>query len=177
VLTTDQKGAIAEAAVSLAALELGIRVYRPLADEPCDLIFRTDDSFLRIQCKWASVYRGAIVIRCYRARRNAAGLLRQYYSPDEVDAFAAYCQETRACYFLPFDQVPRGAIVQLRVNPTRNNQQRRIRWARDYEFAATLSRRGAVAQLGERAAGSRQVTGSSPVGSIIQAASSEAALF
>jgi hypothetical protein len=64
VLTTDQKGAIAEAAISLAALELGVRVYRPCADEPCDLIFGTDRSFLRIQCKWASIYRDVIVIRC-----------------------------------------------------------------------------------------------------------------
>jgi hypothetical protein len=45
--------------------------------------------------------------------------------------------------------------VQLRISPTKNNQERRIRWARDYEFAATLRRLGAVAQLGERAAGSR----------------------
>jgi hypothetical protein len=36
--------------------------------------------------------------------------------------------------------------------------------------SARLSRRGAIAQLGERLAGSQKVTGSNPVGSIHEAA-------
>jgi PD-(D/E)XK nuclease superfamily protein len=39
VLTTDQKGAAAEAAIAFAAIELGIGVSRPLGDERYDLIF------------------------------------------------------------------------------------------------------------------------------------------
>jgi hypothetical protein len=39
VLTTDQKGAIAEAAITHAALELGIGVAKPSGDERYDLIF------------------------------------------------------------------------------------------------------------------------------------------
>jgi len=31
-MTTDQKGAIAEAAVALAAMKLGIDIYRPLGE-------------------------------------------------------------------------------------------------------------------------------------------------
>jgi hypothetical protein len=64
------------------------------------------------------------------------------------------------------------AALELGVSPTRNNQKRRIRWAEDLSFAAKLGARGAVAQLGERGAGSAQVTGSSPVGSTNEAASS-----
>jgi hypothetical protein len=54
VLTTDQKGAIAEAPIALAAIELGIGVSRPLGDERYDLIFDLRARFLRVQCKWAS---------------------------------------------------------------------------------------------------------------------------
>ena len=43
---------------------------------------------------------------------------------------------------------------------------RRVNWAEEYEFAATLGVPGAVAQLGERERGTLEVTGSSPVGSI-----------
>jgi PD-(D/E)XK endonuclease len=177
VLTTDLKGAIAEAAIIHAALELDVPVSRPLVDLRYDLIFDLRTKLIKVQCKWASRYRDVIVARCYRARRNADGLLRQFYAPGDVDVFGIYCAELRRCYLVPFADVPPGATLQLRIRPTRNNQVRRIRWAEDYEFAATLRRLGAVAQLGERAAGSRQVTGSSPVGSTSEAASPEAALF
>jgi hypothetical protein len=59
-------------------------------------------------------------------------------------------------------------LVHLRLADSRNNQRQRINWVKDYEFEATLARLGAVAQLGERLAGSQKATGSSPVGSINQ---------
>ena len=40
-----------------------------------------------------------------------------------------------------------------------------LNWAEDFEFGATLARFGAVAQLGERDAGSVEAAGSSPAGS------------
>ena len=177
MLTSDQKGAIAEAAVIFTALDLGVLVSRPLVDVRYDLIFDLRSSLVRIQCKWGRVVRDVIQVDCYRNRRNADGLLRQYYNPDDVDAFAVYCADVRRCYLIPFGDLPRSASLGLRLGPTRNNQAKRIRWAKDYEFAATLGRLGAVAQLGERRAGSAQGTGSSPVGSTSQAASPEAALF
>ena len=55
------------------------------------------------------------------------------------------------CYFLPLDEFgPRNGI-QLRLSPTRNNQEQGINWAKDYEFVAKLEPHyGAIAQLGER---------------------------
>jgi PD-(D/E)XK endonuclease len=110
---------------------------------------------MRVQCKWASRDDNVVVVRCYSARRNAEGLVRRLYSRDEIDAIAAYCADVGRCYFIPFDLVPRGGTLGLRLAGTRNNQRRRINWAEDYEFGAKLGRLGAVAQLGERAAGSR----------------------
>ena len=170
MLSTDQKGAIAEAAITLAAVKLGIGVSRPLGDERYDLIFDIGDRLIRVQCKWASVYRNVIVLRCYSARRTAHGLIRTVYRSDEVDAFAAYCPELEKCYFIPFDQTTRSGQLQLRIRPTLNNQTLRIRWAEDYEFAATLGRLGAVAQLGERLDGIQKAAGSSPAGSTSEAA-------
>jgi hypothetical protein len=109
VLTSDQKGAAAEAAIAYRALRLGIGVARPLADQFYDLIFDLGHLLVRVQCKWA------------RARKN---------------------------------------------------QQIGIRWASDYEFDAKLRSLGAVAQLGERQSGTLEATGSSPVGSTAEAASS-----
>jgi hypothetical protein len=100
MLTTDQKGAIAETAIALAAIKLGIGVSRPLGDERYDLIFDVGAGLIRVQCKWACRYGDVIIARCYSSRRTADGLRRRVYRHDEVDAFAAYCAESRSVLFL-----------------------------------------------------------------------------
>ncbi len=135
MLTTNQKGAIAELTIARAAVELGVGVYAPYAGEGCDLIFDLRPRLVRVQCKWAGLHGDNIVIPLFSARRGADGLRRLRYSTAEIDAFAAYCPELGNCYFLEYEP---QSFVSLRVAPTRNNQARRIRWARDYEFAAKL---------------------------------------
>jgi hypothetical protein len=49
VLTTDQKGALAEQAIAFEALTHGVGVSRPLGDERYDLIFDLRPRLLRIQ--------------------------------------------------------------------------------------------------------------------------------
>ena len=168
MLTSDQKGNIAEAAVVAAAIKLGIDVYRPVGEGGrYDMIFDLDDRLVRVQCKWAPRHGDVIVLRCYSARRNRDGLLRRVYLAGEIDAFAAYCDELGQCYFVPFEQFIARTEVRLRLGPCKNNQARGVNWARDYEFAARLGRPGAIAQLGERVAGSHEVAGSSPAGSTL----------
>jgi hypothetical protein len=155
MLTTDQKGAVAELAIAKAAADLGIGVWAAHTVERFDLIFDLRPRLVRVQCKWANRYGDVIIVRCYSNRRSRDGMLTRAYSPEDIDAFAAYCAATDDCYFLPLDSFPHRRNIQLRLSPTRNNQARRINWARDYEFAATLAAQGAVAQLGERLAGSQ----------------------
>jgi hypothetical protein len=175
VLTTDQKGAIAETAIALAALKLGIAVSKPLVERPYDLVFELEQGLVRVQCKWAVRHGDVVIVRCYGARRSADGLLRRLYSPDEIDAFAAYCAELSRCYFFRIDAFPNQRAIALRLSPTRNNQRLGINWAEDYEFAATLGRPlGAIAQLGERQRGTLEVAGSSPAGSTLFQSADEA---
>jgi hypothetical protein len=156
VLTTNQKGAIAEAAIAKEAITLGIGVYAPYGDERCDLIFDLRPRLMRVQCKWASREGDVIVARLYSARRARDGLIRRLYSCDEVDAFAIYAPATDECYWLDAHHFARRSQVFLRIAATRNNQGDGVNWASDYEFAARLSPLiGAVAQLGERLAGSQ----------------------
>jgi PD-(D/E)XK nuclease superfamily protein len=166
MLTTDQKGAVAEAALIQAAIELGLGVSWPVVETRYDLVFDTGMHLLRVQCKWAACDGEVIAVRCYSARRDATGFVRRAYGRGEVDVFGVYCPDPRSCFLVPFDDVPPGGSLQLRVSPPRNGQKRNVRWAKDFDMAATLTRRGAIAQLGERLAGSQEVTGSNPVGSI-----------
>jgi hypothetical protein len=92
-------------------------------------------------------------------------LLRTFYTPEEIDAFAGYCADLDRCYFLPLETFVNRSAIQLRLAPTKNNQRAGINWAKDFEFAATLGRLGAIAQLGERCHGMAEVAGSIPAGS------------
>jgi hypothetical protein len=169
MLTTDQKGNIAEAAITLAAVRLGIDVYRPAGEGGrYDMIFESHGQLLRVQCKWAPLHGSVIVLRCYSCRRNRDGLLRRRYVSGEIDAFAAYCPDNDRCYFLLHEVFADRSQVLLRITPTLNNQQSGVNWAEDYEFAATIGRPGAIAQLGERRRGTPKVAGSSPAGSTEQ---------
>jgi PD-(D/E)XK nuclease superfamily protein len=165
MLTTNQKGAIAEAAIAFEAVKLGVGVYRPLMDERYDFIFDMRSRLVRVQCKWASTRGDVVVVPLYSCRRTAQGLRRMCYSPDQVDAFAAYSPETERCYFAEMSEIGNLQMLHLRLRPTKNNQAAGIRWAKDYELAATIGGPGPIAQLGERRAGSAKAAGSSPAGS------------
>ena len=166
-MTTDHKGAIAEAAIALAAIRLGIGVFRPLADERYDLIFDLRPQLMRIQCKWAVRRWGVVTVYCTSSRRAPEGFRRRTYSALEVDAIAAYCMELDRCFFIPIGLVADRPSIGLRVDPTRNNQRKGVNWANDFDLAATLRpHQGAVAQLGERRHGMAEARGSSPLGSI-----------
>ena len=112
----------------------------------------------------ASARRALLHVPC--AREPAAK--KTTYSADEVDVIAAYCDGARPLLPHPDRTGARQRpTIQLRLAPTLNNQKRRINWADDFDFAATLRRhQGAVAQLGERQSGTLEVRGSSPLGSI-----------
>jgi hypothetical protein len=167
VLTTDQKGAVAEAAVTLTAVKSGFGVYRPVVEGGrCDLVLEVRNHFLRVQCKSVRRCGDVIGIRCYSSRRSRAGLVKRGYTLDEVDLIIAFCPETDRCYVVPPRMFHGRSHVQLRLAATRNSQAVGIHWARDHEFERLdWARPGAIAQLGERLPGRQEVAGSSPAGS------------
>ncbi len=168
MLTTNQKGAIAEAKIIAAAIEAHIGVARPVFDERYDLIFDSGSLLLRIQCKWARRVGDVIVGRLYTSRRGRNGLINRRYEVGDFEAFALYCPDTDACYLLPADEFVARRQVSLRVSRSRNNQWSGVNWAQDFAFEATLERLlGPIAQLGERVHGMHEAAGSSPAGSTL----------
>jgi hypothetical protein len=156
VLSRNQKGAIAEAQVIAAAVKLGMGVWRPVV-EGCryDLILEAGDRLLRTQCKWANRGNDVVVIRGRTSRHTPRGYVRTSYSAAEIEGIAGWCPDTAECYFIPIGEIAGRRSMSLRLAPARNNQKLLVHWAAKYRL-------GAIAQLGERPAGSRQVGGSSP---------------
>jgi PD-(D/E)XK endonuclease len=137
-LTTNQKGLIAETAITYETAKLGLGVARPLDDEKYDLILDLGVRLLRVQCKWAVRHGDVVVIRCRTSRRGREGHIHRGYRPGEIDPIAAHCAELDRCYLLPTAMSVGRAAVQLRLAPTRNNQRARVHWARDFELDARL---------------------------------------
>jgi hypothetical protein len=162
MLDANKKGAIAEQAIALEAMRLGIPVLRPIADHGrYDLAFEIADRLWRVQCKWGSVDPDAavIVVRTGTCWCSPNGYVRTAYNEDEVDLFAVYAGELDRCFLLPASRCADRHEVRLRLTSARNGQQACITLADDFDFD------GAIAQLGERVTGSHEVAGSSPASS------------
>jgi hypothetical protein len=163
-LRPTDKGNIAEAHIAAAAIEFGIDVLKPLTEGTrYDLVFDAGPRLLRIQCKWARRKGNVVAVPLSTSRLTPRGYVKTTYTAEEIDAFAAYCPDLRRCFCLPIREFEGQFIAHLRLAPTGNNQAVRIKWAADYEL-------GAIAQLGERRAGSAKVAGSSPASSTEEAA-------
>lgn len=151
MLTTNQKGTLAEAEVVARAVRLGVGVSRPIDDERYDVILDLRPRLLRVQCKWAVRRGSVVVVTCRTNRRGPDGFVTSVYAENEIDAVAAYCADVDQCYLLPSALSIGRTGVQLRLEPCRNNQRQGINWARDFELGATLEKlQGPIAQLGER---------------------------
>jgi PD-(D/E)XK endonuclease len=139
MLTTDQKGAIAEAEIAAAAMRLGVGVFRPLTDgERYDLIFDLRPVLVKVQCKGASLDGHVLRVPCYSAGRSRNGFVKTYYSAAEIDAIAVYSADLDRCFFVPFAEIPGRTCLQLRLERCLNNQRIRVNWADDFDFEARL---------------------------------------
>jgi hypothetical protein len=134
VLSTNQKGAIAETAITAAAVRAGTGVSKPVADERYDLVFDLRPGLARVQCKWAVRVGGVVSVRCRTCRRARTGLVHRRYAPGEIDAFAAYCADLERCFYLPLEAVAGRANIYLRLTAARNNQKLGVNWADDFDF-------------------------------------------
>jgi prevent-host-death family protein len=162
VLDSNAKGDIAELAIELAATRLGVCVWRPTtAHGRTDLAFEIDGRLWRVQCKWGrlSDKRDCVIAKVGGSSARRSGYRLSTYSVEEVDLFAIYCGELDRAYLLPAELATDRHYIYLRLEPAQNSQRACVHLAANFEFP------GAIAQLGERRAGSAKVAGSSPASS------------
>jgi hypothetical protein len=140
-LTPSQKGAVAEAAIASAALELGLTVLRPLCEgRRYDLAIDLEPQFLRVQCKLARTLNGALAIGLQTNRCTPRGYVSSSYSAAEVDAIGAYSPERRESFLVPIGEITGCRALHLRLDAPRNNQSQGIKWASRYAIEPMLRR-------------------------------------
>jgi len=124
-------------AVALGLQATGWEVYAPFGENTrADFIIDSPSGPARVQCKTGRLRAGVIRFKTcssYAHHSNPACAARDYLG--QVDYFAIYCPETSGVYLVPIGDVPRRWNGSLRVEPSRNNQQQRIRRASQYLVA------------------------------------------
>jgi len=94
----------------------------------------TDGQFWRVQCKTGWIDEGGTLIRFNTANANVTGKNRQSrHYRGQCDYFAVFCEELNKVYLAPVDQVGISR-ANLRIGPSKNNQEKHVRWAREYEL-------------------------------------------
>lgn len=134
---TQKTGDISESAVVTRLLQRGYDVLLPYGQmHRYDLaIEHTDGQFWRVQVKtgWLNEDQSVILFATsssmnYTVKHKGA---RSYRG--QCEYFAIYVEALNKVYFIPVDEV--GATKgTLRLTPSKNNQEKLIRWAKDYEL-------------------------------------------
>src|SRR6266567_2692986 len=134
---TSTKGELTECMVLTRLVQLGYKCLIPWGhDHRYDIAIDNNGELIRVQCKTARYIRASERIEFNTAityaRVGGKPHLRKGYQ-GEADYFAVYSPDTGKVYLVPVDDVPRTE-AKLRLNPSKNNQQKGVRWAKDYEI-------------------------------------------
>jgi PD-(D/E)XK endonuclease len=121
---SNSVGARTEGAVMAALLAAGKTVLIPFGVQSYDLVFEDENGFHRVQCKTAYMRNGTMCFDAYSRTGDRRDKITLYAG--RTDFFGVYCAYTRQCYLIPFVDVTH-AQGWFRIDPPRNNQQRRIR--------------------------------------------------
>jgi PD-(D/E)XK endonuclease len=121
-------GARSEMAVMSALQRSGHQVFVPIcgAHSRTDLVIAQGDALLRLQVKTCRLGDGFLI---FPACSHTANVSASYHG--QVDAFGVYSPDLNLVYLVPVLDVPAKAC-HLRLEPARNNQKAKVRWAADY---------------------------------------------
>jgi hypothetical protein len=140
------RGNAAEATVLNAFTQRGMDVLLPFGGgHPYDLVIDLGRLFLRVQCKRAWPARGCVVFNC---RSTDHGRGPQSYR-GLADIFGVYFPPRDSVFLVPIDGVAEFE-GRLRLDPARNNQKRKIRFASEFAIENwTVERLRKAAEAGQ----------------------------
>jgi hypothetical protein len=158
---TKQKGLQAELYVAHLLVRHGFTVLIPYGEDVrYDLVSERNGVFKRIQVKHVTPKGGVLEVQLRSS--NNYQIIR--YTTADVDVVAAFNPEDSKVYFIPLSETLNRNCLKLRLTGCKNNQQRRVVWAADFESRFDILEKDSagVAQLVEHRTCNARVRGSSP---------------
>ncbi len=134
---TDKTGDISEAAIITRLLQSGYIVLTPYGkNHRYDLVIEdADGQFWRIQCKtgWIGEEQTVITFATASSYNHTAKQKGWRSYKGQIEYFAVYVERLEKVYLVPAEAVG-AAKAMLRLAPTKNKQEKNVRWAQDYEL-------------------------------------------
>ena len=133
----DKTGDISEAAIITRLLQSGYVVLTPYGkNHRYELVIEdADGQFWCIQSKtgWMDEEQTVIKFATASSYNHTAKQKGWRHYRGQVDYFAVYVEQLEKVYIVPVDDVGLTQ-VKLRLAPTKNKQEKNVRWACDYEL-------------------------------------------
>jgi len=125
--------------VEKRATEKGFIVSRPVIEVRYDLVIDDGKNLNRVQVKYtAQREAGALNIGLRKFGGNKEVGLRmadvKTYSADEVDVLAVFSPVSGKVYWVPIEVFEGKTVLRLRLEPSKNNQKKRVLMASEYEL-------------------------------------------
>ncbi len=144
---TQDNGLIGHTMVLNRLVQLGYEVLLPWADylgyDLAYLVSKEETYFgffkfktlgvVRIQCKvaWLSKDRSYLAFNTSTLTKR---LTKHVGYHGKAEWFGVYSPDTGKVYMVAVAESGKGSEMKLRLQPTRNNQEKYVNWAKDYEF-------------------------------------------
>jgi len=109
----------------------GWQIFLPYGEDgPIDLLIEKEGKFRRIQIKSTKPSKGAIHCRV----KSSNNWQVKKYTRKEIDYFGIYDYQNKEGYLIPIKDMEDMHEAILRIEPTKNNQVKNIRWAKNYKY-------------------------------------------
>jgi PD-(D/E)XK nuclease superfamily protein len=137
-------------AVMLGLQRAGYAILLPFGENTrYDLVIDDGVKLGRVQCKTGRLRNGSVsfaTCSTYGHHPNPAEVRRPYAG--QIEYFGVHCLDTGGVYLIPIEDVPVRREAALRIQPARNGQAKRLRWAARYEICKVALSAGLRATAG-----------------------------
>lgn len=129
-MNSKKVGDVSVANIIAKLLEFGYVVSVPFGDSlRYDLIVDIGVRLLRVQCKTARIQNDYLLYNHTSITTKNGKRVSISYTNEEIDLLLVWSPDLCKVYSVPLEE-----FAQLRLEPTKNGQQAKVRWAKDYEF-------------------------------------------
>tara|TARA_R110000824_G_C14781387_1_gene632046 strand:- start:56 stop:475 length:420 start_codon:yes stop_codon:yes gene_type:complete len=137
-MNSKHEGDIAEAFARAVFLDKGYVVLQPVGDnQRYDLVIDKGTGFKKIQVKSCSIRNGCVKAYTRSVHNTRTKSVCIVYNTKQIDAFVLYCKDNNQIYYIDAKDLaddkgdlPKG--VSLRLDASKNNQTKNVKWAKDY---------------------------------------------
>lgn len=125
----------------------GWRILVPFTEhEAFDFVAYDGNRYLRVQAKYRRMKRGCAYVEFRSSWSDRNGVHHAPLDRDLIDLVSVYVPDNDRCYYFDPSAID-GKSVTLRIEPTRNKQEKEITWASNFlEIPSTV--RGVSARDG-----------------------------